>query len=342
MTMTTCMPKISIVCAWYNRADHLDRTVGSLLAQEYPNFDVTIVNDGSTDPRVRHILDGYADPRIRIFHTGNAGFVGAIRLAINASDSELIAIQGAGDISGPHRLKVQADHLMADPDCIGVSCMIRNVHVGGDRDGAIVPQERPAGRIDSALFAADGPNPMSHGEVTYRRSAYEKAGGYRDVFRFAQDRDLWLRLIDHGHFHRVDGYHYDRMIFAEDGISANLMKTVSQMKLSHMARQNARIRARFGADLVDVFADQATLYANRTSAVANYMASAALHCMLCGMEKEARLYMMLALQEKWTPRSLAVCALVRGNYALFGGRLNPLISAIVPKIDRTPARIFRS
>lgn len=102
--MTETLPKVSVVCAWYNRVDYISDTIDSLLAQDYPNFDITIVNDGSPDPLVREVLDNYTNPRLRVIHQENTGFTRAIRRAIDESDRTYIAIQGAGDISLPGRL----------------------------------------------------------------------------------------------------------------------------------------------------------------------------------------------------------------------------------------------
>lgn len=55
------VPKVSVVCAWYNRADYIKDTVDSLLNQDFDDYEIIIANDGSPDPRVREILDSYDD-----------------------------------------------------------------------------------------------------------------------------------------------------------------------------------------------------------------------------------------------------------------------------------------
>src|SRR5690554_1592429 len=94
-------PRVTIVCAWYNRSEFLLRTVDSLLSQDFDDYEVVIVNDGSTDPRVRELLDGCSDSRLKVIHQENAGFVRAISRAVNYCKSPFIAIQGSGDISYP-------------------------------------------------------------------------------------------------------------------------------------------------------------------------------------------------------------------------------------------------
>ena len=85
-------PLVSVCCAYYNRSEFLRSTINGLLAQDYPNFELVVVNDGSTDPAVRSILDSYQDPRLRVIHQSNTGFVAAIRRAIDESRGQYIAI----------------------------------------------------------------------------------------------------------------------------------------------------------------------------------------------------------------------------------------------------------
>ena len=127
--------KVSVICAWYNRPAFITDTIDSLLAQDHDDFEVIIVNDGSTNPAVRETLENYDDPRLRIFHRDNTGFVKTMRFAIEQSRGKFIAVQGAGDVSYPERLRVQSALLEERPELAGTGCGIRNLWVGGDNDG---------------------------------------------------------------------------------------------------------------------------------------------------------------------------------------------------------------
>jgi glycosyltransferase involved in cell wall biosynthesis len=153
---------------------------------------VIVVNDGSSDPRVREILDGYRDARLRVIHQDNAGFVQAIRRAIAASQAPFIAIQGAGDVSHPQRLARQYAFLAAHPEVAMAGCRYHNVtkRAGSDdvrRLGKCRNPEPTAAEIRRG-------NPFAHGEVMIRRACYDAVGGYRTFFVNSQDKDLWLRL----------------------------------------------------------------------------------------------------------------------------------------------------
>lgn len=244
------LPKVSVVCAWYNRADYVHDTVVSLLAQDYGNFDITIVNDGSPDPRVRAILDSYTDPRLRVIHQDNTGFTLAIRRAIEESEGEYIAIQGAGDISLPGRLSAQSNYLSQNSEVAVSGCYYFDVEVSdsGEEIRRRSVENSNAGSLKSVLNA----NVFSHGETMFRRSVYFKTGGYRTLFVNAQDRDLWLRMVEFGALGVVESYLYERRQFKNDGVSTSVNKTMRQIILSEYSKYSAVQRDICGSDPIDV------------------------------------------------------------------------------------------
>jgi glycosyltransferase involved in cell wall biosynthesis len=97
-------PKVSVVLAVYNGAQYVDQAVDSILAQTFTDFELVIVNDGSTD-QTPHILATYQDPRIVIVDNAqNLGLTKSLNRGIRASCGELIARQDADDASLPDRL----------------------------------------------------------------------------------------------------------------------------------------------------------------------------------------------------------------------------------------------
>lgn len=249
--MNQHLPRVSVVCAWYNRGDFIRETIDSLLAQDYPDFDITVVNDGSPDPRVREILASYSDPRLRVIHQRNAGFTRAIRRAIDESDGAYIAIQGAGDVSLPGRLSAQVAYLKARPDFAVVGCRYVNQLKGPHGDGA-----RKLARVRTLEPTARDimrGNPFSHGEIMMRRSAYDAAGGYREFFENAQDKDLWLRLSERHRLGIVDAIHYQRNIFLADGIASGFEKTLKQIAYSRIADRCHEERRKRQQDSVERF-----------------------------------------------------------------------------------------
>ncbi|MBQ2263751.1 MAG: glycosyltransferase family 2 protein [Loktanella sp.] len=245
------LPKVSVVCAWYNRADYVRDTVDSLLAQDYGNFDITLVNDGSPDPRVREILDSYDDPRLRVIHQENTGFTFAIRRAIDESDGEYIAIQGAGDVSLPGRLSAQVGALKANDGLSIVGCWYTDKSEIDHSEVTVRPKESSMGQLSHFEF--------SHGELMYPRNAYVAVGGYRPTFTVGQGADLWMRLLRTSASCVVEENLYVRRLFA-DGVSADRKKIELRQSLTKLRLANERVYRKEHIDLIDLYGPYATLF----------------------------------------------------------------------------------
>lgn len=244
-------PKVSVVCAWYNRADYIRDTIDSLLAQDYPNFDITVVNDGSPDPRVREIFDSYDDPRLRVFHQENAGFVRAMNKAIACSEGEYIAVMGAGDLSYPLRLAKQSDFLKNNSNFAAVGCRYNNLIISNDNKSIPVLAKQKIGEHNDISIIKK--NPFSHGEVMIKRENYNDVGGYRLLFINSQDKDLWLRLSMKFRLYVIDEILYERRIFTKDGIVSDLKKTIQQIAYSRLAEHCHKERKKGRIDSVDKY-----------------------------------------------------------------------------------------
>jgi len=240
----TGLPLVSVVSAFYNRGDRVAESVGSILAQTYPNLEVVIVDDGSRDDTLAQ-LQALNDPRLRIITRENRGFVASINEAVRASRGEIVAIHGSGDLSLPDRIARQAQALIDDATIGVVGCWVENDETGAE---------------GSRLFQAPGGLPFhttllkrnlfTHGEAMFRRSLYDRVGGYREFFRFAQDRDLWLRISRFAEYAIVPEVLY-RRYKPEGGVSADPEKLVLQAYLSDFAVQCARAVDRGERDPID-------------------------------------------------------------------------------------------
>ncbi|WP_339950937.1 glycosyltransferase [uncultured Albimonas sp.] len=254
---------VSVVCAWYNRAEFLRDSIDSLLAQQgVEDFEVVVANDGSPDPRVREILDSWDDPRLRVIHRENGGFVNAIRTAIDSSRGRYVAIMGAGDVCRPDRLARQKAHLDANPDLIMTGCWYEDRQQDASGVWQVATTHRnpaPAGPRDLHVR-----NPYTQGETMFRREAYDAVGGYRTFFKNSQDADLWLRLIETGRLGQLEEVLYERRIFA-DGITGNVDKMLRQSFYSSMAIEMSKLRLAGRPDLVELFGDDARWMRPRTT-----------------------------------------------------------------------------
>src|ERR1700744_353025 len=103
---TEMTPSISIIMPVWNGEKFLANAVDSLLAQTFKDFELLVVDDGSTD-RTPDILRGYTDPRLRVLRLDHAGIVVALNHGLAQARAEWIARLDADDLSLPHRLERQ-------------------------------------------------------------------------------------------------------------------------------------------------------------------------------------------------------------------------------------------
>lgn len=187
--------KLSVVMAVYNGAPSLAATLDSILAQTERDFELVVVDDGSTDT-TPSILAEYAtrDARIRVITQPNAGLTRALIRGCAEAQADVIARHDCGDRSHPERF---AQQLALLTSATVVSCATRFVDVDGD----LLYVSRADGEIRRSLLGDDATHIHAlphHGSAMFRRDAYSRAGGYRAEFRVAQDLDLWIRIAQNG------------------------------------------------------------------------------------------------------------------------------------------------
>ncbi|CAN7417751.1 glycosyltransferase [Phenylobacterium sp. LjRoot219] len=232
------LPRVTAITGYYNRGMLLDRTLRSLLDQTYPNLEIIVFDDKSPDDTSRR-LDAYealGDPRLKIIrHETNLGFTRGMINAISQATGEYIAVQGSGDVSTPDRIAEQAAILQARPEVGVVGSHYENVV----EERGIVRLRTPDADETTLESLARG-NVFTHGEVMYRRSIYDAAGGYRPEFRYCQDYDLWLRMIRNCRFATVKKPLYQRYIQFE-GVSYAPEKAAVQAQYFLLCQRMANL-----------------------------------------------------------------------------------------------------
>jgi glycosyltransferase involved in cell wall biosynthesis len=183
-------PVISVVMGVYNGGKYLRETVDSILAQTFKDFEFIIVNDGSRDDTGK-ILRDYAnrDQRIKIIEQQNQGLTKALIAGCQLAQGEYICRQDCGDISKPRRLEKQLGRINAEKGIALVSCAVNFFGPEGEL-------------IFSSSCKLDDPSAQKgvswHGTAFFSAELYRRSGGYRSEFYFAQDLDLWTRLLKYG------------------------------------------------------------------------------------------------------------------------------------------------
>ena len=103
-------PKVSVILPAYNAAAHLGKAIDSILGQTFPDLELIIINDGSTDSTTE-LLARYHDPRVKVITQENLGLPKALNQGLAIAQGAYIARQDADDISLPSRLEKQVHFL---------------------------------------------------------------------------------------------------------------------------------------------------------------------------------------------------------------------------------------
>ncbi len=190
--------QISILLSVHNNERFIREAVLSLLGQTFRDFELLIVDDASTDttPQILREL-AEQDSRIRVLTNAmNLGLTKSLNLALAQTHSDFIARMDADDIALPHRLEKQLAFLNAHPDIDVVGTAYEWI----DGDSHVIGQPNIVTDPDELHRALPRTNPLLHSSVMMRQSALDRAHGYNETYRRAQDYDLWLRLSRHSRF----------------------------------------------------------------------------------------------------------------------------------------------
>jgi glycosyltransferase involved in cell wall biosynthesis len=179
----------------YNARPFLERSVSSIVAQSYRDWELVAVDDGSNDGSFEYLAElAQHEPRIVVFRPGRLGRYPALTYGLNQCRGELVAIMDADDYSYPERLERQVAHLNAHPDVAGLGTGYWMVN---EFDGTREARTNPAS--DAALRRALGAYiPICHTSGMFRRVAAMQSGGYlRDAtppYRSVEDLRVWINL----------------------------------------------------------------------------------------------------------------------------------------------------
>jgi len=233
-------PLVSVVMGVYNGADELRGTVQSVLAQENVDLEFIVVDDGSTD-ETPSLLDELAamHSRLRVVRQDNGGLTRALIRGCALARGSYIARQDCGDLSLPGRLSEEIRAIESRPEAALVSCGTRFLGPQGELlyDAVVGEEDATAGLLALELKRLRGPS--HHGSALFRRDLYERAGGYREQFYFAQDLDLWTRMVEHGVHIALPALLYQAR-FAPGSISS--LQRRRQIETANIILECARLR----------------------------------------------------------------------------------------------------
>lgn len=183
---------VTVLMAMYNDAAYLPTAIESILAQTHREFRFLIVDDCSTDGSSR-IARSYRDPRIEVLRLErNVGQTAALNIGLRRAATPWVARMDADDYSAPERLGEQMRALGRTPgiQCVGTAIWEFRQDPKVREKVIARPAEHPA--IQRAVLHGSG---MIHGSIVVGREALLECGAYDERYRYASDRDMFIRLF---------------------------------------------------------------------------------------------------------------------------------------------------
>lgn len=186
-------PKVSIILPVYNAAAYIAGAISSVLCQTFTDFELIIINDGSTDNSLE-IIRGFTDNRIKVIDNGeNRGLQLTLNKGLETAEAEYIArIDADDEWIDAKKLQEQVNFLDQNGDCVLIGTAASVIDgVGREIYKVFLPETDR--EIREKMLRA---NQFFHSSVMMRRAALEKVGfyGVSDNLRHVEDYDLWLRL----------------------------------------------------------------------------------------------------------------------------------------------------
>jgi glycosyltransferase involved in cell wall biosynthesis len=196
------MPKVSVIIPIYNVATVVAETLKSVLAQTYTDFEVLIIDDGSTDDSVA-ICQEFQDERFRMIHQQNRGLAGARNTGIRHAQGDYLAFLDSDDLWLPEKLERHVQHLETAPE-VGVSFSRSHFIDAEGQPLGIYQMPKLTDITPGYLFCR---NPISNGscvvirkavlaEIRFQDNLYGVVEDFYfdDSFRQSEDIECWLRI----------------------------------------------------------------------------------------------------------------------------------------------------
>lgn len=189
------MPRVSVLMPVFDSAPYLRDALESIISQTFADFELIVVNDGSTDGSSAILADFAREhENVRMIERSNRGLIDTRNQLLEEAQGEFIAWMDSDDLSHPDRLRLQVSAFDADPDLVCVGTNIQLV----DPEGHDLGTERyPADDASIRREQAAG-NGMRFASTMQRRSAALATGGFRHPFKMGEDFDFLLRVAEGG------------------------------------------------------------------------------------------------------------------------------------------------
>lgn len=190
------MPKVSVVIPAYNAMTYLPDTLNSVLQQTFSDFEVLIIDDGSTDHIQAWVAQNITDPRVRLIAQANQGLSAARNTGIANAQGEYVAFLDADDLWEPTKLEVQVRYLDNNSAVGLVYNWIAVIDAQGKPTGKVWRGDIEGDVLEEVLQR----NIIDCPSVLVRRKCFEEVGVFDRTLRSVEDWDMWIRIATRYNF----------------------------------------------------------------------------------------------------------------------------------------------
>jgi glycosyltransferase involved in cell wall biosynthesis len=184
-------PKVTVLMPAYNDGKYIHEAISSVLEQSFTDFELLIINDGSTD-ETEKIIRSFKDPRIILINKENKGIAAALNTGLNIARADYIARFDADDICYPNRLKIQYDFITNYPQYSVIGSAADYI----DADGQYIFTHHPAGHLNEEIQQLKySVCPFIHSSVIYKKELIINSGGYNEHAYTYEDHFLWVNIL---------------------------------------------------------------------------------------------------------------------------------------------------
>ncbi|WP_136666871.1 glycosyltransferase family A protein [Flavobacterium sp. H122] len=189
------MPIFSVIIPLYNKEKFIEATLKSVLAQTYIDFEIIIVNDGSTDYSIQKV-NQIKDSRIKIYHQENKGAASARNQGIEKAVGELIAFLDADDIWFDNHLEELYKLYIDFPEC---SLFASRYNILLSKEKTYIPEYKKIkntyrGVVFNYFVSSEYYPVATSSSIAIKKDIFDKIGYFKTYISSGQDTDMWIRI----------------------------------------------------------------------------------------------------------------------------------------------------
>lgn len=236
MTVDNIVPEVSVLMPVHNGAKYLAEAIKSILRQNFIDFELLIIDDGSTD-EIEKVIGQFSDSRIVfVRNSENVGVASTLNRGIDLARGRFIARMDSDDISMPYRLQKQVEFLGQHPQVAVVGSWVEIFGSNGTWK-----EHRPCKpEVVKASLIFD--TPFFHPSVMLRKEILQQhCLRYDPSFSCSEDYELWTRVVRHGDLDNIPEV-LVRMRHHEESVTHSKQETMRQQTLVILSRELALLQ----------------------------------------------------------------------------------------------------